>query len=259
VCIRGVSSASHFTGKERDTESGNDYFEARYYSSAMGRFMSPDWSAKEEPVPYATMDDPQSLNLYAYVRNNPLTRVDADGHWGCQGSQEGFCSPAAQDGMRNGMTPGEALYAAHAAQQQGGDPTLPTAVQEPTNLLDKALGPTPQNMLMVATGDLGELGEAGKALSSVAEESVSVYQKAETAYVGITSRMAAREAEHGEPLVKVVGDLTRKQARGVEQAIIDQKGLVNLTNKINSIAKTNPIYQEAVQFGRQLLQSIGFQ
>jgi RHS repeat-associated protein len=70
----------HFTGKERDTESGNDYFEARYYSSAMGRFMSPDWSAKEEPVPCATMDDPQSLNLYSYVRNNPLIRVDADGH-----------------------------------------------------------------------------------------------------------------------------------------------------------------------------------
>ena len=33
-----------FTGKERDTESGNDYFGARYYSSSMGRFMSPDWS-----------------------------------------------------------------------------------------------------------------------------------------------------------------------------------------------------------------------
>jgi RHS repeat-associated protein len=70
----------HFTGKERDAESGNDYFEARYYSSAMGRFMSPDWAAKEQPVPYATFDDPQSLNLYSYVRNNPLTRADADGH-----------------------------------------------------------------------------------------------------------------------------------------------------------------------------------
>ena len=74
------------TGKERDTESGNDYFMARYYSSAMGRFMSPDWAAQEEPVPYAELDDPQSLNLYAYVRNNPLTRVDEDGHapmsWG---------------------------------------------------------------------------------------------------------------------------------------------------------------------------------
>ena len=53
---------------------------ARYYSSAMGRFMSPDWSAKAEPVPYAKLDDPQSLNLNAYVRNNPLTRVDLDGH-----------------------------------------------------------------------------------------------------------------------------------------------------------------------------------
>ena len=77
---------SRSTGKERDTESGNDYFGARYYSSAMGRFMSPDWSAKAEPVPYAKLDDPQSLNLYSYVRNNPLARTDPDGH--CD--QKGF-------------------------------------------------------------------------------------------------------------------------------------------------------------------------
>jgi RHS repeat-associated protein len=70
-----------FTGKERDTESGNDYFEARYYSSSMGRFMSPDWAAKAEPVPYANLEDPQSLNLYAYAGNNPLARADADGHF----------------------------------------------------------------------------------------------------------------------------------------------------------------------------------
>jgi RHS repeat-associated protein len=71
---------NHFTGKERDSESGNDYFGARYYASSMGRFMSPDWSAKEEPVPYAKLGDPQTLNLYAYVGNNPLSRVDVDGH-----------------------------------------------------------------------------------------------------------------------------------------------------------------------------------
>jgi RHS repeat-associated protein len=70
----------HFTGKERDAESGNDYFGARYYSSAMGRWMSPDWSAKVAPVPYAKLDNPQSLNLYAYVLNNPLIHIDADGH-----------------------------------------------------------------------------------------------------------------------------------------------------------------------------------
>jgi RHS repeat-associated protein len=84
----------HFTGKERDTESGNDYFGARYYASSMGRFMSPDWSAKVEPIPYSKLDNPQSLNLYAYVLNNPLTRVDADGHtwqperFGCSEGQK---------------------------------------------------------------------------------------------------------------------------------------------------------------------------
>ena len=42
--------------------------------------MSPDWSAKEDPVPYAKLDDPQTLNLYQYVRNNPLNAADLDGH-----------------------------------------------------------------------------------------------------------------------------------------------------------------------------------
>jgi len=76
------TTANHykFTGKERDQESGNDYFGARYFRSSMGRFMSPDWSAKAEPVPYAKLGDPQSLNLYSYVGNNPLSRDDQDGH-----------------------------------------------------------------------------------------------------------------------------------------------------------------------------------
>jgi len=71
---------SRTTGKERDTESGLDYFGARYLNSNMGRWMSPDWSATAEPVPYAKLADPQSLNLYAYVENNVIGRVDRDGH-----------------------------------------------------------------------------------------------------------------------------------------------------------------------------------
>jgi RHS repeat-associated protein len=69
-----------FTGKERDAESGLDYFGARYYASNMGRFMSPDWADKPEAVPYSSLDNPQSLNLYGYVLNNPLSHADADGH-----------------------------------------------------------------------------------------------------------------------------------------------------------------------------------
>lgn len=76
------ATANHykFTGKERDTESGLDYFGARYYGSNMGRFMSPDWSDETDPVPYADLSNPQSLNLYSYVGNNPLIHIDADGH-----------------------------------------------------------------------------------------------------------------------------------------------------------------------------------
>jgi len=69
-----------FTGKERDTESGNDYLGARYYASTTGRFMSPDWSDDPVSVPYASLNDPQSLNLYSYARNNPISNMDLDGH-----------------------------------------------------------------------------------------------------------------------------------------------------------------------------------
>ena len=69
-----------FNGKERDTESGLDMFGARYYGSSLGRFMTPDWAAKPITVPYANFGNPQSLNLYSYVTNNPLTLLDDDGH-----------------------------------------------------------------------------------------------------------------------------------------------------------------------------------
>ena len=72
--------AYKFTGKERDSESGLDMFGARYYGSSLGRFMTPDWADKPTDVPYADFGDPQSLNLYGYVRNNPLSHADADGH-----------------------------------------------------------------------------------------------------------------------------------------------------------------------------------
>jgi RHS repeat-associated protein len=78
----------HFTGKERDTESGNDYFGARYYASTMGRFLSPDWASNPQAVPYASYTNPQTLNLYNYMRNNPLSGTDKDGHCCDDGSPQ---------------------------------------------------------------------------------------------------------------------------------------------------------------------------
>jgi RHS repeat-associated protein len=72
-----------FQGKERDSETGNDDFGARYYSSSFGRWLSPDWSSIPAPVPYADLSNPQTLNLYQFVKNDPETFTDPDGHNQC--------------------------------------------------------------------------------------------------------------------------------------------------------------------------------
>jgi len=77
--VNNDSNHYKFTGKEPDAETGLDYFGARYYGNWMGRFMSADWAAKPEAVPYVDLGDPQSLNLYSYVRNVPTSRADPDG------------------------------------------------------------------------------------------------------------------------------------------------------------------------------------
>jgi RHS repeat-associated protein len=62
--------APRYTRKERDSESGLDYFPARYYGSIMRRFLSPDDGSAQNPI------NPQSWNLDRYGRNNPLSNTD---------------------------------------------------------------------------------------------------------------------------------------------------------------------------------------
>lgn len=92
------SPASRISGKELDAETGLDYFGARYYSGAQGRFTSAD-------EPFADQDpaDPQSWNLYSYVGNNPLSFVDDDG----RGKIGAFYKVILRPIIRNGM---EVMY-----------------------------------------------------------------------------------------------------------------------------------------------------
>lgn len=62
------------TGKERDAETGLDYFGARYYSGGQGRFTSPDPLLNS-----GRPDNPQSWNRYSYAFNNPLRFTDSTG------------------------------------------------------------------------------------------------------------------------------------------------------------------------------------
>jgi RHS repeat-associated protein len=95
-----------FTGYERDAETGLDYAFARYYNARLGRFMSGDPLAGD-------VGDPQSLNRYAYARNNPINFIDPTGLQ---------CDPAGHDSRgvpilscnwppeRNLTPPGPAWY-----------------------------------------------------------------------------------------------------------------------------------------------------
>ena len=69
-----------FEGKERDAETNNDDFGAREYSWRVGRWLSSDWSAVPVAVPYANLTNPQTLNLYSMVGDDPESFADLDGH-----------------------------------------------------------------------------------------------------------------------------------------------------------------------------------
>ena len=75
ICSANDLSEHHFTGQIHDQESGNDYFNARYYSNSTGRFLSPDPSG----LAFADPTNPQSWNMYSYALNNPLTNTDPTG------------------------------------------------------------------------------------------------------------------------------------------------------------------------------------
>ncbi len=71
-------ASDKFTGKERDSESGLDYFGARYDASSLGRFMTPD-----PLMASAHASNPQTWNRYSYALNNPLRYVDPTGLENC--------------------------------------------------------------------------------------------------------------------------------------------------------------------------------
>jgi len=182
----GVDLATRlkFTGKERDVETGLDYFGARYLSSAQGRWTSPDWSAKPTAVPHAEFGDPQTLNLDVYVGNRPLSRADADGHQGpgewvapfrrCSSELgiDGWYGPEAGGGYYTYYSPNQVAAAdqvAPAAQQQL---AATTAVPMKDKEVRAVKGASGKPALIPAGFDVNQVVTAGRvhgALAGVGE------------------------------------------------------------------------------------------
>jgi RHS repeat-associated protein len=104
ACTVPPLSTEQFAGKERDNESGNDFFGARYYGFSMGRFLSPDPLLNSRRP-----DNPQTWNRYTYGLNNPLTITDPTGLYNlinnCAGDDSKCNKAFAQDAknLKNGL------------------------------------------------------------------------------------------------------------------------------------------------------------
>ena len=96
---------AHFAGLERDAESGTEHAQFRNYTSRQGRWLSPD--------PYTgsyDLTNPQSMNRYAYVLNNPMSMLDPSGlvvicdETGCHDcdSDDTACASKGGDCVANG-------------------------------------------------------------------------------------------------------------------------------------------------------------
>jgi RHS repeat-associated protein len=88
--LRGQADIG-YTGQRLDNSTGLMYYRARYYAQGLGRFISADTIV---PTP----SNPQSLNRFAYVRNNPLKLIDPSGHKECEKASElGTCESATNE------------------------------------------------------------------------------------------------------------------------------------------------------------------
>jgi RHS repeat-associated protein len=212
-CNGGGASEQHFTGKERDTESGLDYFGARYYSSNMGRWLSPDWADEPEAVPYSSLDNPQSLNLYGYVLNNPLSKTDPDGHC-CWDGVVSFGRGVAK-GIYNASGGGSQFDIAHTGNEyQNHD--LPAA-----NLTESAGMVVGTAITFLAPGGeeaeavrgVNILENAAKGAAAEAKSATEIVQEGKTilgSHVGIQTDKGLRVADHlVQDGSKIINDETK--------------------------------------------------
>jgi len=249
-----------------------------YYSNSLGRFFTPDWASHAASVPFADFGDPQSLNLYGYVRNDPVALIDLDGHApdmkcdsDCRKEQkERKKRRQAQEefyrGLRNAYwdlqrTVGNAVQYARESLDSFNENI---GFGERTNCgqneddCTNAVGMAGTAVLVAFVSDGASVGAAE------AKGGVWVYRIVEdgkVVYIGITKNLQQRALQHGVPsLERIVKLGSRLEARAVEQALLEgyrAEGVV-LRNKINSISTRNPIYKSAIQFGNAVLKSLRY-
>ncbi len=247
-----MMSAPKFTAKERDAETGLDYFLARYFSGPQGRFTSPD-----EPFNDQDQADQQSWNLYSYTRNNPLRYVDPTGR--CSKAADGYTDEGKGlfPGSCSGGTIGDSNKNKNSTNVNDFEPPSPLLLAVATGA-QRAKGPV--NAVGIATGVVMAVGvgvgaiAGGTALTSLAIASTPLLPAVPSAIeklqrIGVSLQQAAQivaspgsqkliDTANGNNInvIQQVGDkLVRITLDPAGQRIISA-GYVQERNVANSIA-----------------------
>jgi RHS repeat-associated protein len=264
----GDGIRQQFTSKERDSETGLDYFLARYYSSIQGRFTSPDEfkGGPEElfedvdphdPLFYADTAEPQSLNKYHYALNNPLRYVDPDGH---QASLADRLKSGARSVGRTVMNTVEGVASAYGEDQGVGGTTGPqnsvgrgightlSLVQSGVEIVGGAYMAVGGGAEAIATSPaaLTVVGSAAPAVGVVAAVA-GVGAVAHGAYFGANTlnnifrhgnSASSNKPQHGYEIVDKTGDVKKV---GVSGQPLNQNGTSPRANsQINKANKGRP-------------------
>ncbi|MGI8745809.1 MAG: RHS repeat domain-containing protein [Bryobacteraceae bacterium] len=184
-----------FTGQERDGETGLDYFGARYFSGAQGRFTSPD-----QPFIDQFPQNPQSWNLYSYGRNNPLTYTDPTGQavQVCTSDESGkqtctVLSDPQYAAAIAGNNPGINAPAAGASAGPGGGLAVGGAITCGGVVCGSAT--YQEESMQETTGDLVALGQLTASIPSLVRGGASLSQSLIRGVAGLFSKEAEAAAK----------------------------------------------------------------
>ncbi len=255
ACLRPNGTGSRCSGKERDAESGLDYFGARYFSGAQGRFTSPDpLSIVEEansPEELAEfLSNPQQWNKYAYSLNNPLKYVDPDGKNAlliqlAQLIQRAANTPTGQRVINFASTQGVRLY--NAATAFFNSPTG----QELTQTAIETIGGVPLGVSISPRSVLAR--EVNAALEAGTEGARLEGQVARTFF----SDLVGLNKQFFSSAGKRIGEIDVELKNAIIEVTTDQGGKAGQAGKLVNDKVINPLGKTVIVYGPNITKRAG--